>query len=481
MLAADLRRLLLWAAAALALGLLIGRPVELLLLAAVAHVLWLHRQLGRLSAWIRERKQHHAPELPGVFENICREIDFFRDRHKRRRRKLTGYLKQFQAATAALPDATVVLDARGTIQWANAAASQFLGVRWPEDEGQRITNLLRQPELAEALAANISPGTQGQVFEFASPRVEHVQLSMRIVPYGENRRLFVARDVTRLHQLNQVRSDFVANVSHELRTPLTVLMGYIEALITTADQAPPGWGNALDQMHKSSLRMSAMVEDLLLLSRLEDGNSEGAPEVVAVPDLLAQIFRDAQALSGEDRHLISLEVDHSLRLMGRAQELHSAFSNLVVNAVRYTSPRGLIRIAWYADEAGAHLRVTDTGIGIPADHIPRITERFYRVDRSRARSRGGTGLGLAIVKHVLNRHAATLHIESALGQGSTFRCDFPPEALVLEGAAAASVPEAAGEGSGPGEARRPEQPPAGSVAIRPGQRSEDQPMDGRKS
>lgn len=442
---ADLRRLALWGGLALAIGMMVGYPATVLLLAAGVHIAWLYRNLWRLSHWIRERRRHDAPEIPGVFEAICREVDFFRDRHKRRKRKLSGYLKQFQAATAALPDATVVLDTRGSIHWANAAAAEYLGVRWPEDEGQRITNLLRQPELATALA------TEGSipVFEFQSPRHEHMRLSMRIVPYGEDRRLFVARDITRLHQLNQVRSDFVANVSHELRTPLTVLMGYIEALSANPERAPPSWGSALGQMQKSAQRMSVMVEDLLLLSRLEAGTPEVSQEVVAVPALLTQILRDAQALSGEDRHLISLEMDHGLHLIGRSQEVHSAFSNLVVNAVRYTPPRGFIRVTWYADATGAHLRVTDTGIGIPADHLPRITERFYRVDRSRARSRGGTGLGLAIVKHVLNRHGASLHIESTPGQGSTFRCDFPLAAIVRTDGALV------GEEPTPPEARQP--------------------------
>jgi len=438
----DLLRVAVWGMVALSIGIAVGHPITLLLLAAVAHIVWLYRRLWQLSNWVRERKRHGAPDVPGVFESICREVDFFRDRHKRRKRKLTGYLKQFQAATAALPDATVVLDARGTIHWANAAADEYLGIRWPEDEGQRITNLLRQPELAAALAVE---GTI-PVFEFASPRHEQMQLSTRIVPYGEDRRLFVARDVTRLHQLNQVRSDFVANVSHELRTPLTVLMGYIETLGASTSQAPASWAGALEQMQKSAQRMSVMVEDLLLLSRLEAGMVDAAKETVAVPVLLAQIFRDAQALSGGDRHLIALELDHGLHLSGRTQELHSAFSNLVVNAVRYTPPRGLIRIAWFADADGAHLRVSDTGIGIPPDHLPRITERFYRVDRSRARSRGGTGLGLAIVKHVLNRHGASLHIESVPGQGSVFRCDFPPAAIVRrdEDAATPGVAPASG-------------------------------------
>lgn len=440
----DLWRLGLWFAPALLLGFLLGHPATVMLIVALAHIAWMYRHLNALGLWIRDRKRHTAPDIPGVFESICREIDFFRDRHRRRKRKLTTYLKQFQSATAALPDATVVLDSRGAIRWANTAATEYLGIQWPEDEAQRITNLLRQPELTAALDA---PVPTERVFEFPSPRRPDVLLSMRLVPYGEDRRLFVARDVTRLHQLNQVRSDFVANVSHELRTPLTVLMGYLETLSANVDQCPPAWAIAVDQMQKSALRMTGIVEDLLLLSRLEQEEANPPAETVVVSELLAQVFRDAQALSGEDRHLLSLDFDHELCLRGRAEELHSAFSNLVVNALRYTPPRGVIRIAWYGDETGAHFRVADTGIGIPPDHLPRITERFYRVERSRARSRGGTGLGLAIVKHVLNRHGATLHIESEVGKGSLFRCDFPPDRVER---VVATDAEHSGDGQTPG-------------------------------
>lgn len=419
----DIWRLCALGLVGLVVGVLLGYPSTTLLLLAVGYIVWLYRRLRGLELWVRDRQRHQAPEVPGVFESICREIDFFRDRHRRRRRRLTTYLKQFQAATAALPDATVVLDERGVIRWANTAATENLGVRWPEDEGQRLTNLLRHPDIIPLLESR--SGAE-RSFELASPRRPEIQLSLRMVPYGDERRLLIARDVTRLNQLNQVRSDFVANVSHELRTPLTVLMGYLETLAANVNQCPPAWTIAVEQMQKSTIRMGAIVEDLLLLSRLEQEDPAVPMERVYMPEMLAQIFRDAQALSGDDRHLISIEVDHDLHIRGRANELHSAFSNLVVNAIRYTPARGVIRIAWYADDAGAHFRVTDTGIGIPADHLPRITERFYRVERSRARSRGGTGLGLAIVKHVLNRHGATLHIQSEVGKGSVFRCDFPP-------------------------------------------------------
>jgi len=414
------------------LGLIVDHVTLILTLAVFGYALWQQRNLYRLLWWIQERKKFQAPDAPGVFEEICREIDFLRARHKRRKKKLGGYLHQFRQATGALPDAAVVLGPQGEIQWANEAAGEYLGVHWPLDQRQRLTNLVRHPELPKFLL-NPQEG-KNQSIEIPSPAKRGCYLSITVAPFGEDQRLFVARDVTRLHHLNQIRSDFVANVSHELRTPVTVVSGYLETLANDTDRCPKEWHSILEQMQNQTNRMRSVIEELLLLSRLEQDDKIAKSEVVAVPEIISTIYRDAQALSGQNRHLFYLEVDAKLLIMGAQSELYSAFSNLVVNAVRYTPAGGVIRIRWHKDSSGAHFEVTDTGVGIPEHHIPRLTERFYRVDQSRSRESGGTGLGLAIVKHVLIRHKAKLHIESVAGHGSTFRCDFPPELIVTSDA-----------------------------------------------
>jgi two-component system phosphate regulon sensor histidine kinase PhoR len=279
-----------------------------------------------------------------------------------------------------------------------------------------------------ALLESQSP--QEVTLDIASPVDQNMQLSVRVVPYAEELRLFVARDVTRLQQLSQVRSDFVANVSHELRTPLTVVSGYLQTLRAQEKLCPEPWKPVLSEMQAQTDRMTSVIQDLLLISRLESGQSSSPSEQVYVPEMLRRIHAEAQTLSGDRRHMFSIEADSSLHLLGVESELYSAFSNLVVNAVQYTPARGLIRIRWYGDENGAHFSVEDNGIGIPEQHLARVTERFYRVDAGRSRNSGGTGLGLSIVKHVLNRHDGRLHIESSPGKGSLFRCDFAPERVI---------------------------------------------------
>jgi two-component system, OmpR family, phosphate regulon sensor histidine kinase PhoR len=409
------------------LGFLIEHLTLGLLVGALAYIVWELRSLRRLLLWLEHRKRCPAPEAPGVFEELCRGIDLIRDRNKSRKKKLSSYLKRFQEATAALPDATVVLGPNGEIEWANVPAREHLGVRWPHDARQRIVNLVRHPDLVALMK---SGGGPGKTIEIPSPVDASRQLAIMMVPYGKHQKLLVARDVTRVHRLNQTRSDFVANVSHELRTPLTVISGYIENLSLDEENCPPRWKPLLGQMQGQTQRMQEIIEELLMLSRLEQEDSIADQEMVLVPEMLNKIYQQAQALSGERGHIFYLEVDQELRLLGNEREIYSAFSNIVFNAVQYTPARGVIRMRWYRDSAGAHLEVRDTGIGIPPQHIPRLTERFYRVDRSRSRKKGGTGLGLAIVKHVLNRHKAKLHVESTVGQGSLFRCDFPPEAIV---------------------------------------------------
>lgn len=430
----DLWRLLGFMLPAAALGLAFDVLLPALLTGALLFIAWQYRQLQRLLGWLHRRREYDAPDASGVFEDICREIDFMRDRHKRRKKRLTAYLKQFQVATAALPDATVVLGPNGEIEWANAPAAGYLGIHWPRDINHRIANLVRHPALREALEQ--TPYEEERGLEIQAPDLPELQLSLLIVPFGAERRLLVARDITRLHRANQVRRDFVANASHELCTPLTVLAGYIETLQSDERHCPAHWVPALEQMHASALRMQDLVEKLLMLSRLELDEQGGSQRPVATAELLERICKEAEALSGERAHRLTLRADPELWLLGDPTELYSAFSNLVANAVQYSPPRGHIRVNWYRDRHGAHLAVSDEGAGVRADQIPRLTERFYRADQGRSRREGGSGLGLAIVKHVLARHDASLAIESEPGQGSTFRCDFPDSRVVLPSGAA---------------------------------------------
>lgn len=413
-------------AAGLLSGWILGDAFLGLAAALALYCVWLHRNLDQLLGWIRNRKKTEAPDPRGVFEDLCREIDYLRERHKKRKKKLGNYLKQFQQATRALPDSTVVLDENGGVQWANKAATEMLGIRWPDDSGQRLSNLVRVPALLEFIEHD-EPNAS---VDIPSPVDESIHLNVRITPSGNHQRLFVARDVTQLHRANQVRSDFVANVSHELRTPITVLRGYLENMSAQGEVCPPAWTGAIAQMSDHVNRMQAVVEDLLLLSSLEQGDHVDNPKPVPVAELIVDIHRRSQQIAAHQDRIFMLELETDVSIRGSYKELYSCISNLIYNAVKYTDVRGIIEIRWYRDEDGAHLAIKDNGIGIGPEHISRVTERFYRADSSRARTRGGTGLGLAIVKHILTRHDATLDIESEIGKGSVFRCDFPPEVIV---------------------------------------------------
>ncbi len=422
-------------AASVVLGLILDQVALVLLCSISAYLVWREHHLRLLLRWIQNRKEGTPPETPGVFDHICHEIEQLRDRHKKRKKKLSKFLNQFREATSALPDTTIVLGPSGEIEWANEAAGDDLGIHWPQDYRQRLTNLVRHPDLARYLNET---GPALPSIEIPAPENPDTQLSIRVVPFGSNQRLFVARDVTRLHRLNQIRSDFVANVSHELRTPVTVLSGFLETMTGNKEQCAASWWPVLDQMQAQTARMKNVIDELLMLSRLEQEDNIAKPVIVRVPEMLENLIREVQGLNANRRHGITLEADPALFLSGDENELYSAFSNLVVNAIRYTPEGGQVRIRWFQDHAGAHMEVHDTGIGIPEEHLSRITERFYRVDSSRSRENGGTGLGLAIVKHVLKRHRAQLHIESTVGKGSVFRCDFPAE-VVVPGKRAAKV------------------------------------------
>jgi len=333
-----------------------------------------------------------------------------------RARRLLTQLRDLRDAAAALSDALVLLDRAGRVRWFNRAARRLLGLEWPHDLNAVLADRLGDSELGTWLRE----GDQAVADDVAAPGGQAVRLHVEAIPFGHDRRLLLARDVSRL-----TRRDFVANVSHELRTPLTVIHGYLELL---DPEDVPALAPVLKEMRAQSQRMGQIVEDLLTLSRLE--MQQRLPEErVPMAPLLATLRREAEALS-HGRHRIALEDQAHADLLGSPKDLHSAFSNLVSNAVRYTPEHGSITIRWRRTRNGAEYSVTDTGYGIPAEHIARLTERFYRVSSSRSRATGGTGLGLSIVKHVLNLHHAQLRIESEPGKGSTFTCAFDAARLL---------------------------------------------------
>jgi two-component system phosphate regulon sensor histidine kinase PhoR len=342
----------------------------------------------------------------------------------RKSRLLASHLRDLRATARQWPDAVVILDEEQRIRWFNRAAETLLGLRRPTDRGTRWSDRMAGTELARCL----DPDVAELLHEIAAPGQADSLLSIDLLPFGDRQQLLLARDVSHINRLEQIRRDFVANVSHELRTPLTVIHGYLELL---DPEDVPELAPVLTEMRAQSRRMGQIVEDLLTLSRLETQH-DVTDERVPMAALLAIVHKEALALS-QGRHQIALEATAALDLLGSPRDLHSALSNLVSNAVRYTPAGGSITIRWQRTPEGALYSVSDTGFGIPAAHLARLTERFYRVSSSRSRETGGTGLGLSIVKHVLNLHQARLQIDSAPGVGSTFVCHFgrarllPPE------------------------------------------------------
>lgn len=337
-----------------------------------------------------------------------------------RARGLVGQLRDMRDVACALPDGLALLDHAGCLRWCNPAAQQLLGIHWPRDRGAPIARSLGAD--GAAVWARVE---QGMADDVVSPTDDDVRLQLTLSRYGAQQRLLVARDTSHIRRLEQMRRDFVANVSHELRTPLTVIHGYLELL--DPDDVPALAG-VLHEMRTQSQRMRQIVEDLLMLSHLEV-QQRLDEERVEMGLLLDTLRSEAEGLS-QGRHRIVLRNAADVDLWGSARDLHSAFSNLVSNAVRYTPDGGCITIDWRRTAEGAEYAVTDTGYGIPAEHLPRLTERFYRVSSSRSRASGGTGLGLSIVKHVLSLHDAQLRVESEPGKGSTFACAFAAGRLV---------------------------------------------------
>jgi len=418
----GLTGLILWAAA--------GAVFALAVLAAALLAMVVYN-LGRLTAlinWLEHPSPATVPEGMGIWDHAFAGLSRMMRRQRQSRSRLSATIKEFRQAGAAMPDGLVILDGQDRIEWCNPSAESHFGLNNRSDAGQSITYLVRQPSFAHYLKAE----NYGEPLLLRPARGTEATLAVQLVPFGEGQKVVISRDITELERVETMRRDFIANVSHELRTPLTVLGGFLETIADAGDGGGEPLRRGLPLMMDQTLRMQRLVEDLLTLSRLESAGNVLQEQPVDVPRLVQALYQDAQALSAK-RHRIVLRLETRAWLAGSEDELRSAFGNLISNAVRYTLPTGEVAIAWEMRDGAAVFSVRDTGIGIAPEHVPRITERFYRVDRGRSRETGGTGLGLAIVKHVLARHQARLEVASEPGRGSTFSVIFPAARILAAG------------------------------------------------
>lgn len=409
--------LLLLAAGAF-IGWLYGHFEWGLLVAALLALGWQLRQLLRFESALRS---HHFGSLKygdGIWSQLYSRFNHQRNRARSYRKSYRQLLKEIRKSTNAMPDGGIVLNNAFEIVHCNTAAQDLAGLRRKKDRGQRVDNLIRDP----AFSAYLKAGDFSKGIEIPSPAGEGGWLLCRVVPFGPDQLLLLLQDITERRRLATVRREFVANASHELRSPLTVISGYLDALATDRE-IPAAWQKPIGQMQTQAARMNKIVAELLELSRLESAGAAPKNEIVDVCGLL---LASKKSLAGrQDIPQVEIDCQSKAQLRGSSNEIESVIVNLLSNALRYTSREGRITLSWSSDADGARLQVTDTGAGIEPEHIPRLTERFFRVDAGRSREQGGVGLGLAIVKHILERHGAILKISSSPGQGSEFTCCFP--------------------------------------------------------
>ena len=404
-------------------GLISNSVVLSLLIFTVAMLLWHYHHLFLMDKWLWRDRKLSPPISDGIWGHLFEGIYYIQRRDRRKRRELRNIVRRFRDGAEALPDAVVVLNADWSIIWSNKLAQLLVGLHWPADEGQRLDNLIRHPEFLQYLGQ----GDFSAALELPSPVNDQLVLEFNLMPYGVDQFLLLVRDITQLKQLEQIRKDFVANVSHELRTPLTVLQGYLEVMDDEHLPDKAMWKKAHNVMLDQTKRMDALVQQLLTLSRIEAASKVQFDDSVDVPAMLVQLEQEAQTVNRDKQHQLTFDIDPTLKVSGVTEELRSAFSNLVINAIKYTQNGGEIHVSWQRQHKKAVFAVNDNGPGIAPQHVKRLTERFYRVDEARARNTGGTGLGLAIVKHVLSRHNSRLMIFSEPGKGSSFSFTLPPE------------------------------------------------------
>ncbi|EPF72071.1 phosphate regulon sensor histidine kinase PhoR [Acinetobacter gyllenbergii] len=420
----DLRLLLFFLLIASLVGFGVGYFWSCVFIAFVLFFFLQLRSLYLVNEWISNRPYDVPPNLNGIWGALL--FNVYRAQRQERivQAEMVGLIDRAQSSLVALAEAVVLIDDQHQIEWWNPAAEKLLGIS-PLDRGRNLLSILRQPNFIEYFNhSDQSP--DGIRLQAQMDEERYVQV--KLTRFGGESRLLVAYDTTRVHNLEQMRKDFVDNISHELRTPLTVLSGYIETF-TDQDDITPRWKRAFTQMQSQTKRMNALVNDLLLLSNLENNKKVAKNQIIDMANLMNQIFDDARAYNLDYGHTLNLDIDSHCDLIGSDIEIASAFSNLITNAIKYTPAGGIITIGWHEDGDHAYFTVQDNGIGINPKHLPRLTERFYRVDSARSRQTGGTGLGLAIVKHVLMQHGAHLEITSKENEGSTFTAVFPKERL----------------------------------------------------
>lgn len=401
-------------------GWIFNAQSQFLLLGCLLYIAWTLFQLNRVQHWLSIETDQDPPESRGLWGDVYDGIYRLQREGRQERDRLQASVDYLQDSFASLDDAAVMIDKRGHIEWSNNAAERLLGLKYPSDKGGLLVNLIRAPEFIQYFETKdyLNP------LDMVSPHHSELALQIHLTLFGKGSRLLFARDVTHTHRLEEMRKDFVANVSHELRTPLTVINGYLETLADYDYVEHAQLKKAIQQMLGQSRRMETLIKDLILLSRLESVPEPLAEKQIDLESML-EMIREEVIAARKGKGLVTVNCDPDLPLYGHSEELYSAFANLVMNAAKYADEDGEIVIRWHKDGHHARLDVTDTGVGIEAHHLSRLTERFYRVDNSRSIDTGGTGLGLAIVKHVLLRHHAELKIESQLGEGSTFSCIFP--------------------------------------------------------
>ena len=390
-------------------------------------LLWNVRNLVRLVMWSREPIGAPVPRAAGSWGQVFAELNRRSKVSYDMRERISSALERFHDASQAMPDGVLYLSESDTIEWINLKAEQHFALDHTQDLGAPVTNLVRQPEFVHYLQS----GHHDEPLIMQSGRRSGLTLQVQIIPFGDDQKMVLSRDISQLERLETMRRDFVANVSHELRTPLTVIGGFLETLIDGMDDyAREDVMRFLGLAQDQSSRMGRLIDDLLTLSALETGAPAPAEERIDATTLMHEILEDTELLS-DGRHTVTLSMDGDGVILGSGKEIHSAFANLASNAVRYTPAGGQIELVWRTDDGSATFSVSDTGIGIAAEHVPRLTERFYRVDRGRSRETGGTGLGLAIVKHILTRHQAELKVVSTPGKGSVFSVRLPRARLML--------------------------------------------------